>query len=214
MKWVLLFLAVLSVTVFIVKIRHGFARADDDYEMPVVHKNLVTPEEASYIIAKAKKSFTESSVVGGFDVSIRKSKTAWLDKDDPTVLSVIKRLTEGHPVENTESLQVVEYQPGGYYNEHHDSCCEKDEKCDEFVKRGGQRVLTVLVYLNDDFTGGSTRFPNLNRDFKPPKFGGLVFRPLEKGGNRCHPLALHKGTPVESGTKYICNVWVRERKFT
>jgi prolyl 4-hydroxylase len=71
----------------------------------------------------------------------------------------------------------------------------------------------MLIYLNDDFTGGSTTFKNLDLDVKPEKFGGVLFRPLEDGGNRCHPLALHRGNPIESGVKYICNVWVREGKF-
>ena len=40
-----------------------------------------------------------------------------------------------------------------------------------------------------------------------------MFRPLEEDSNKCHPLALHKGTPVESGVKYVCNIWIREGKY-
>ena len=71
----------------------------------------------------------------------------------------------------------------------------------------------MLIYLNDEFTGGATNFVKLNKVIKPPKYGAVMFRPLEKNSNKCHPLALHKGTKVESGIKYVCNVWIREGKY-
>jgi prolyl 4-hydroxylase len=113
-------------------------------------------------------------------------------------------------MENAEPLQVVKYEPGGYYNEHHDACCDDDSKCDAFIQNGGQRVLTVLIYLNDSFEGGATEFPELKKMIKPPKYGCVIFHPLADNTNQCHPLALHRGMPVTSGTKYICNVWIRE----
>jgi prolyl 4-hydroxylase len=72
----------------------------------------------------------------------------------------------------------------------------------------------MLIYLNDSFEGGETEFPNLKMKLKAPKYGAIMFRPLEKDGNRCHPLALHKGTEITSGEKYICNVWIREGKYS
>jgi len=194
---------------------NGFASVKAKYTKPVIVKDIVTEEEADYIINKAKKTFKKSMVVGGFDSSIRKSETTWLYKSDPTVYNIMNRICNmnGYSVKNTEALQVVRYKPVGYYNEHHDACCEKDDKCNTFVENGGQRVLTVLIYLNDDFTGGSTKFPTLKLDIKPPKYGAVIFRPLEEDSNRCHPYALHKGTPVTSGEKYICNIWIREGPF-
>jgi prolyl 4-hydroxylase len=191
---------------------NGFANINDSYTLPKEYPDLVTPQEADYIINTAKKSFKESHIVGGFDTNIRKSKTTWLYKDDPIIYGIIKRISDltGQPVDNAEPLQVVQYEPGGFYNDHHDACCDNDKACTEFVQNGGQRVLTALIYLNDAFTGGSTRFSTLNKDIKPPKYGGVIFRPLADNKNMCHPLALHKGTPIESGIKYICNIWFRE----
>jgi len=194
---------------------NGFSSIDANYTKPVVIKDVITKKEADYIINEAKKTFKKSMIVGGYDSSIRKSETTWLYKSDPIVYNIINRVCNisGHSIENTEALQVVRYKPGGYYNEHHDACCEKDSKCNEFIQNGGQRVLTMLIYLNDDFTGGSTKFPKLNLDIKPPKYGGVMFRPLEEDSNRCHPYALHKGTPIKTGEKYICNIWIREGPF-
>ena len=194
---------------------NGFANIDSKYTMPEIHKNLVTPEEAEYIISTAKSSFKESQVVAGSNKGVRKSKTTWLYIDDPTIKSIIQRVCDltGNDISHCEPLQVVQYEPGGYYNDHHDSCCDDNPKCTDFVQNGGQRILTVLIYLNDEFTGGATRFSKIEKDVKPGKYGAIIFKPLEEDSNKCHPLALHRGTPVKSGIKYICNIWIREGPY-
>ena len=193
----------------------GFCHIDDDYILPVMHPDFVSPDEAIYILQKAGPEFSESKVVTGNDVSIRKSKTAWLPNTDPVVSTIIRRVCAmtNIPFENSEKMQVVQYEADEYYNEHHDSCCDDRIECVEFEKNGGQRKVTMLIYLSDDFEGGSTRFINLDQDYKPPKFSGLLFHSLQKDGNKGHPLALHAGLPVKSGRKYIANVWLREREY-
>lgn len=194
---------------------NGFAPDTADYIKPKVYPDFITLEENEHILSKAKDQFAESHIMGGFNTSIRKSKTAWLYKTDPIIYNILKRVTDliDDNIENAEALQVVEYEAGGYYNEHHDSCCDDAEVCTTFVEKSGQRTATMLIYLNDNFEGGETEFLNLNLKLKAPKNGGILFRPLETGGNRCHPLALHKGCPILSGKKYICNVWIREAKW-
>jgi prolyl 4-hydroxylase len=201
------------------KKNHGFANIKEKYTKPEIVKDIVTEEEADYIITEAKKLFKESLIIGSSnkaDTSIRKSKTAWLYTSDPIVHEIVQRVCDryNYPIENAEPMQVVQYESKGFYKEHHDACCDNDPKCTEFVQNGGQRILTCLIYLNDDFTGGSTDFPELGVSIKPPKYSAIVFRPLENDGNRCHPLALHKGTEVTSGIKYICNIWIRQGEYS
>ena len=83
----------------------------------------------------------------------------------------------------------------------------------DFLKRGGHRIATMVIYLNDDFEGGSTRFINLDRNIKPKKYGSIYFHTLDKNEKKCHPYGLHAGLPVTSGNKYIANIWIRENKF-
>ena len=105
---------------------------------------------------------------------------------------------------------MVKYEPNGYYNEHHDSCCDNNDKCKEFTK-DGNRILTMVIYLNDDFEGGATRFPKIDKNFKPKKYSGILFYPMNKNGDKCHTNSLHAGMPVTKGQKYIANVWIREK---
>jgi prolyl 4-hydroxylase len=193
-----------------------YSADDADYIDPIIVKNIITQEEANYLINKTKLGLEDSNTLGGLDLKTRKSKQLWIDrKDDNVVKEIYDRLSKqfNFNVENTESLQIVKYLPGGYYKEHHDSCCDKDEYCEKFIENSGQRILTILIYLNDNFEGGYTKFPNLNLELKAPKLGALVFHPLEKNGYKCHPKSLHIGTEVTSGEKFVANIWVRENKF-
>jgi len=215
-KIILLLLLLLLILIFFYRSNSlSYASITSNYIHPKVYHNLLTKEEADYIIKTASDKFQTSKTIGGLSLDIRKSENAWLSKSDPVVKTIYERLASqfSFDIDSTESLQVVKYQPGGYYREHHDSCCDDKQECKDFIKRGGQRKLTILIYLNDDFEDGSTKFPTLNLDVKPPVYGGVVFHPLEKDGNKCHPYGLHTGTPVKSGIKYVCNIWVREKKF-
>lgn len=226
-KYILvLVLVILVIFLIVIKPYHNkhepfttceYALKTDPYEEPYIINNIITEDEAKYIIYNASSKFDDSSILGQIvDHNIRKSKTAWLHKNDDTViLTIMLRIANivNLPLENAESLQVVRYEPDGYYKEHHDSCCDNTEICNDFIKRGGQRIKTVLIYLNDDFEEGSTYFPVLDKKYKPPKYSAIVFNPLAKNSNKCHPHALHAGLPVKSGIKYIANLWFREGKF-
>jgi prolyl 4-hydroxylase len=197
----------------------GYCAETDPYILPEIYSNFITPNQAHYILEMAKPDFAESKIMSGSDTSIRKSQTAWLPKTDPVVGSIIQRVCgiTGVPFDRAEKMQVVKYQPNGYYNEHHDACCDDRPECIEFQRIGGQRVVTMVIYLTDQYEGGATRFINLKKDYKLPKYSGLLFYPLEKNGEngkkKGHPLALHAGMPVLSGEKYIANVWLREEEY-
>jgi prolyl 4-hydroxylase len=116
--------------------------------------------------------------------------------------------------ENVEHLQVVKYDENGFYNPHYDTVTNNDINSINFLIQGGHRVITMLIYLNDDFTEGGTRFVTLNKTIKPPKYGGILFYTFNKQIEKCHPYSFHAGLPIKSGTKYIANVWVRENKYS
>ena len=194
----------------------GYCNINNEYTPPKMYNNFISPQETKHILQLANPLFRESRLVSGFSENIRKSQTAWLSPSDPVIKQIIERVCTitNLPFENCEKMQVVKYEPNGFYNAHYDASCDDKKECVEFEKNGGQRVVTMILYLNDDFTEGYTEFPNLKKQYKPEKYSGLLFYSLEKNGNKCHPLSLHAGMPVKSGTKYIANVWLREQKYT
>jgi len=194
----------------------GYCHINDPWEPPQTITNILTPEECSQIIEFSTPRFRRSSVVGSTAPDdVRTSDTAWVPRDHPLARKLIERACHltGKDPDHCEDLQVVRYRPGTYYRPHHDACCDDARGCEAFEKMGGQRIGTLFVYLNSDFTEGETHFPKLERQFRGTPGMGVFFRPLDTEFKKCHPLALHGGKPPGSGTKYGCNVWVRENKF-
>lgn len=195
----------------------GFTEKTNPWDPPVVIDSVLTKEDCRYLMEKANSMFTRSSVVGveGADES-RTSETAWISKDDPVAQKVFNKACEltGKHMGCCEDLQVVRYKPGTYYRAHHDSCCDDSDACKNFETQGGQRVGTLLVYLNDEFTDGETHFPDHGDvKMKAPPGSAIFFKPLANDEPKCHPKALHAGLPISTGTKYVCNAWVREGVF-
>lgn len=195
----------------------GFTSKTDPWDPPVIVDSVLTKDDCKYLIEKADSLFKRSTVVGieGADES-RTSETAWITKDDPVARKVFSKACEltGKHMGCCEDLQVVRYKPGTYYRAHHDSCCDGSKACRDFESQGGQRIGTLLVYLNDEFTDGETHFPDHGDvKMKAPPGSAIFFRPLGYEDARCHPRALHAGLPISTGTKYVCNAWVREGVF-
>jgi hypothetical protein len=74
----------------------------------------------------------------------------------------------------------------------------------------GQRAMTLLVYLNEDYTGGDTAFPVLGRKFKGNKGDALIFWNLNEDGTPDFNTQ-HVGTQPTSGEKWLLSQWIRVR---
>lgn len=193
----------------------GYADIQENYHKPLIIENILSKNQCQQLIDYAKDKLVESEIVGGNNKAIRNSMQCWISKYNPLILDFVNQISEmvDIPFDNAEDLQIVRYLPGQYYNEHHDSCCDEDSKCYQFTKRGGQRKLTVLIYLNNNFEGGYTLFKNLGIQIRGNIGDAIIFYPLSADSNKCHPLALHAGTSVTQGEKWIANLWYRERAF-
>jgi prolyl 4-hydroxylase len=114
------------------------------------------------------------------------------------------------PEENGEGLQILQYGPGAEYKPHYDYFDPAEPGTPTIVKRGGQRVGTLVMYLAEPGKGGGTVFPDVHLEVAPRK-GNAVFFSYE----RPHPSTrtLHGGQPVIEGEKWIATKWLRERRF-
>jgi prolyl 4-hydroxylase len=114
------------------------------------------------------------------------------------------------PVERGEGLQVLRYRPGAQYRPHFDYFDPAQPGTAAVLRHGGQRVGTLVMYLNTPLRGGATSFPDVQLEVGPIKGHAVFFsydRPHEATGT------LHGGTPVTEGEKWVATKWLREGVF-
>src|SRR5438309_5464708 len=90
--------------------------------------------------------------------------------------------TTGIPVKNGEGIQVLHYNPGGYYKPHYDYFDPNFAGNKPVLDRGGQRKATFMVYLNDVEEGGGTSFPQLNFLGEPKTGRALYWKNVKEDG--------------------------------
>jgi prolyl 4-hydroxylase len=103
---------------------------------------------------------------------------------------------------------VLHYEAGQQFAKHFDFIDPEQPGLSEDIAEKGQRVATLLIYLNDDFTGGQTAFATLGYSFKGGKGDALMFWNTDAQG-RPDRRMLHAGMPPLSGEKWILSQWIR-----
>ncbi len=140
----------------------------------------------------------------------RTNSSCWVPGYDSLLAGVEERICSmlGVPCENSERFQVIHYAPGELYSPHMDTYAETTTETP-----GGQRTVTVLLYLNDVEDGGTTEFVNIGISVQPRRSRLLCFHNCLPGTDTPDPLLLHTGTPVVKGEKWAVNKWCRERRI-
>jgi prolyl 4-hydroxylase len=112
---------------------------------------------------------------------------------------------------HAERAQLLHYGEGQKYEPHFDAFDQSSEQWKHY-NQGGQRIYTVMVYLNDvpEDGGGETAFPVLGYSVRPRARRVLVFSNVGEDKSKAHPDSLHGGMPVVSGEKKCFTLWFRE----
>ncbi|WP_457337532.1 2OG-Fe(II) oxygenase [Rhizobacter sp. P5_C2] len=184
----------------------------------VVFGGLMTEAECDELVAQARQRLARSETVvtttGASEVNVaRTSEGMFFGRaENPICARVEERIAKllNWPLDNGEGLQILRYQPGAEYKPHYDYFDPAQPGTPTILKRGGQRVGTLVVYLNSPKRGGATTFPDVHLEVAPVK-GNAVFFSYD----RPHPMTrtLHGGAPVLEGEKWVATKWMREGKF-
>jgi len=130
--------------------------------------------------------------------------------ENPLVARIERRIAKltNWPLENGEGLQVLHYSPGTQYEPHYDYFIPEALGTPLILQRGGQRVASLIMYLNTPEQGGGTVFPDVEFEMTPQRGNAVYF-----SYSRAHPSSgtLHGGAPVIAGKKWIATKWLRER---
>ena len=180
-------------------------------ESPEVRRfpEIFSQAECKYLIEVAKPLLQPSVVIHPMTGQrvlnpVRTSSAAGFPfiGENPAIHALNRRLAAASStdVRSGEPLQVLSYAPGQQYHEHNDAL--------PGVAPNQQRVLTFLVYLDDDYDGGETSFPAAGLKVRGKTGDGLLFRNASAEGAP-DPRAVHAGLPVTRGVKHVASRWIR-----
>ena len=184
----------------------------------VVFSGLLTDEECDELMALARERLARSHTVeiatGQSEIhAARTSEGMFFARGENPVCARLEARIAGlvnWPLENGEGLQVLRYRPGTEYKPHYDYFDPAQPGTPVILQRGGQRVATVIVYLNTPLRGGATTFPDVKLEVAPVR-GHAVFFSYDRPDPASR--SLHGGAPVLEGEKWITTKWLRERRF-
>jgi prolyl 4-hydroxylase len=186
--------------------------------------NFLTDEETDRLIALGgNKGYDKSMDVGtlqpdgtysDYESPDRTSTNTWcLDScyEDALTQTVVAKIEDvtGIPDAYAEYLQLLKYNVGQKYGQHHDYIPHTLNRSE------GVRVATLFLYLNDVEAGGGTNFPLLGNLTVMPKKGKALLWPsvLNDDPNAKDGRTDHEALPVEAGIKYGANAWLHNRDF-
>ena len=174
-------------------------------------RGLFAPAECAYLAAAAAPMLAPALVVDPATGRQRAHGERTGDGvgftpplENLAVRALVRRIAaaSGTDVAHGEPLQVLRYRPGEEYRPH----------LDAIPGWTNQRVLTVLVWLNEDYDGGGTWFPKADLSVRGRAGDALIFRNVGSDG-RADRDAIHAGLPVTRGEKMIASRWIRERAY-
>jgi hypothetical protein len=183
----------------------------------VLFEKMLTESECDEIIGRAKPHLQKSQVVsaedgGNIDHPNRVSSGMFFTHAQHPILAEIEKKIEKffhYPSNYCEPFQVLNYQVGGKYEPHTDWMNPADGGYKKFAERGGQRIATLIFYLNTPKRGGGTSFPEAGLQFAAKKGNAIFFMYPDTHES----FTLHGGDPVLEGEKWIATKWFRETQF-
>jgi prolyl 4-hydroxylase len=186
----------------------------------IIYGNILSPEECDQLIGFSKPKLKPSTIVENETgeekvIGERTSEGAFFHREENAFVRKIEmRLAKlmGWPLENGEGIQILHYVAGAEYRPHYDFFAPEYPGGAVHMQKGGQRVATLIMYLNDVESGGETIFPEIDFSVTPRKGGAVFFSYCDAAG-KLDRLTLHGGAPVKRGEKWIATKWVRQKAY-
>jgi hypothetical protein len=195
--------------------------ATDLSDSPLIRsfRDFLSPAVCRWLIERARPLLSRALVYEGVTKTTlahptRTNNAAMFNLLDTDFICVLmeRRICRclAIPFGHLEPPAVLHYAEGREITEHFDFVDPNVPDYDQEIARRGQRVVTFLVYLNDDYSGGETEFPRLGIKHKGRAGEGLFFvNALADGSSDLR--TLHAGRPTTHGQKWIVSQFVRNR---
>lgn len=168
---------------------------------------FLSPAECAHIAGAAADLLAPSEVVDPgtgrlIRDPVRTSDAAVIGPTRETlpIQAILRRIAAatGTEVDHGEPLALLRYTPGQQYRPHMDT----------LPPPASQRVKTALLYLNEGYGGGQTRFEASGLTVTG-RGGDLIWFDNVDAAGRPNRASRHSGLPVTAGAKWLATRWIR-----
>ncbi len=183
-----------------------------------VLENFVSPAVCRWLIEQvsgrlARATIYDKATGGTTEDGRRTNSQCDLDIETGGLLTFVIRAriaaVTGRPDAAMEVPKVLHYRPGETFAEHFDYLNPDEPAFAHELATRGQRTETFLIYLNDDYTGGETHFPELDLSHAGATGDALLFSNVDAQGQP-DEATRHAGMPPTSREKWLFSQWIRE----
>jgi prolyl 4-hydroxylase len=186
-------------------------------ESPAIRvlNHLLSEDECAALIKESRPRLQRAKTVdssGKQQIDARRTSEGMFFTvgESPLIKRIEQRIATllSIPIDHGEGLQVLHYLPGQQYEPHYDWFDPEQPGFAAITAKGGQRIASLVMYLNTPEAGGGTAFPEIGLTVTALR-GSAVYFAYDTGDTA----SLHAGLPVQKGEKWIATKWLRERPF-
>ena len=185
-----------------------------------VLEGVLSAGECDTLIALARHRMRPSTVVDPLTGQDRRAEHRDSEgmffalQETPFIANLDRRIAEvmNCPVEHGEGLHVLHYGPGAKSTPHVDFLVPSNAANAASIARSGQRISSLVIYLNEVGGGGETVFPEVGLAVTPKK-GNAVYFEYSNSLGQLDDKSVHAGAPVSEGEKWAMTKWMRARRF-
>lgn len=185
----------------------------------IVLADFLSPAMCQWLLARAEKLvrpaqvYDETTGMGRTDSGRTNSSGKFAGPDADMIVGLARRRisqASGVPVEGFETTQVLTYEVGQTFDWHVDFLDPAVSGFAADLRKRGQRIVTCLIYLNDDFEGGETSFATPELRHRGRQGEALMWSNVLPDG-QVDRHTVHAGLPPTAGRKWVLSQWIRDR---
>lgn len=181
-----------------------------------VARGFAPPGFPEWLIDRARDRLEPAAANDPTGQAVRTASTsAFGPQERDVVLAIIQERAArlvGLPPEQHEPPNVISYEPGQEYRAHADFIEPSVPQFQHELALLGQRLATVVTYLNKDFDGAETVFPDAGVKFRGEPGDALVWANVLPNGTPDYKTA-HCALPPTRGRKWVLSQWIRSKPF-
>jgi hypothetical protein len=181
-------------------------------------QQLCTAPVCDWLIGRAHGRLQRALVYDAFERReiMHEMRTNTTANFDFATLDIVQLLVQARMaktcsqrMQQLEAPMILHYEVGQQIKPHFDFIDTAAPDYEQQIREQGQRMITFLLYLNDDYDGGETTFPELGIVNRARRGEGLYFI-NSRADRSADRQMLHTGSPPTRGAKWLVTQFVRD----